>query len=350
MDHADDEDDDNVFVYMGGDQEVPWDVTHVRIHKSVKIIRAGAFRNCNRLVSIEMHDDVEIIEAEAFWGCWFTRIKLPGVRVIGGCAFEDCTALESVEFGDKLDSIEDYAFNRCISLRNIEIPKIRHIGWGVFKDCEQLTDAKLSEDLEAIGQEAFVRCFRLRRIAMPLKGNLLDVPYLFDDEEDIFYDCNYLSQVDLIGGIHKTISSLLLDSWRNEMNDGINQINRDLPIINRIGKTAAIRRWIARVLERMEHYKSEHYILLKNNTTQLELALWKANLDEKEEVVEEKQPAKKAKLNEELKDASTNQEANIDIHADKQQARVTCGANIIIPHVLSFLNDDDIFPLLNQNA
>jgi hypothetical protein len=41
---------------------------------------------------------------------------------------------------------------------------------------------------------------------------------------------------------------------------------------------------------------------------------------------------------------------NVDA-ADRQQARVTCGANIIIPYVLSFLNnDDDIFPLLNQNA
>ena len=135
------------------------------------------------------------------------------------------------------------------------------------------------------------------------------------------------------------------------MNDEIDRINRDLPNTPTDEKNAAIRRWIARVLERTEHYKSEHYALLKNNTTQLELALWKANLDEKEKVEEEKQPAKKVKLNEETwKDASTKEEANIDIYADRQQARVTCGANIIIPHVLSFLNDDDIFPLLNQNA
>jgi hypothetical protein len=68
--------------------------------------------------------------------------------------------------------------------------------------------------------------------------------------------------------------------------------------------------------------------LLKEFTTLLELALWKANLDEKEEVEEEKQPAKKVKLNEECwKDASAEEEANIDIHADRQQARVTCGAN-----------------------
>ncbi len=39
-DHADDGDDD-VFVYMGGRQEVPRDVTHIRVHKSVKNITEG---------------------------------------------------------------------------------------------------------------------------------------------------------------------------------------------------------------------------------------------------------------------------------------------------------------------
>jgi hypothetical protein len=56
MDQADDEDDDGVFVCMGGDQEVPRDVTHVRIHKSAKIIGRYTFRECRNLVSIEMYN------------------------------------------------------------------------------------------------------------------------------------------------------------------------------------------------------------------------------------------------------------------------------------------------------
>ena len=71
-----------------------------------------------------------------------------------------------------------------------------------------------------------------------------------------------------------------------------------------------------RVISRLKHYKSEHYALLKNNMTQLELALWKANLP------------------------------NVDA-ASRHDARVTCGANIIIPHVLPFLNDADEFPFLD---
>ena len=38
-------DDDEVFVYMGGDQQVPDGVRRARIHKSVKIVRARASRS-----------------------------------------------------------------------------------------------------------------------------------------------------------------------------------------------------------------------------------------------------------------------------------------------------------------
>ena len=107
MDHADgDGGDDDVFVYMGGNQRVPRNVRHVRVHKSVKIIRRRAFMYCRKLVSIEMHDGVEIIREEAFWCCdSLKRIKLTGVRVIEERAFYACRALEDVEFGNKLKTI-----------------------------------------------------------------------------------------------------------------------------------------------------------------------------------------------------------------------------------------------------
>ncbi len=321
MDHADDGDDDDVFVYMGGDQQAPRNVTHVRVHKSVKIISRWAFYDCINLVSIEMHDGVEIIEEEAFFLCNSLReVKLLGVRVIGARAFKNCTALEDVKFGYKLESIGDDAFYQCNSLRNIKLSKIRVIGDGAFCDCKQLTEVELSEDLETVGRAALAYCPRLRRITIPLKDNLLQ-------DNSVFVECDALSQVDLVGGVHKTVSSLFLESWRNEMNDEIDRVNRNLPryslylpTTNAADKTAAIRRWMERVIRRIQRYKSEHYALLKNNMTQLELTLWKVNLP------------------------------NIDAAESRHEARVTCGANIIIPHVLSFLNDNDEFPLADFYA
>ena len=64
-----DDDDVDIFVYMGGDQQVPDEVRRARIHKSVKIIRARAFYWRQHLISVEFHDGVEIIEEWAFYNC-----------------------------------------------------------------------------------------------------------------------------------------------------------------------------------------------------------------------------------------------------------------------------------------
>ena len=319
MDHADDGDDDGVFIYMGGDQEVPEDVTHVRVHKSVKIITGSAFMNCRKLVSIKVHDGVEIIEREAFSECHsLGTIKLAGVRVIEMEAFYECTALENVEFGDKLETIGFGAFS-FTSLRNIKLPKIRVIEHCAFAGCEQLTYVKLSGDLETIGHGAFYNC-PLRRIALPLKDDMFDE---VDNDQHAFHDCDNLSQVELIGGVHKTVSSLLLESWRNEMKDEIDRINQVLPNTATEEKTRGIQDWMERVLERIEHYKSEHYALLKEFTTLLELALWKANLD-----------------NNVGYDAAAREGVRVT-RGQRKRARkercITSGDSIVIKNVLPFL-------------
>ena len=47
---AEDGGDDDIFVYMGGDQVVPEDVRRVRIDKSVKIIPSWAFEYREHLI------------------------------------------------------------------------------------------------------------------------------------------------------------------------------------------------------------------------------------------------------------------------------------------------------------
>jgi len=47
--------------------------------------------------------------------------------------------------------------------------------------------------------------------------------------------------------------------------------------------TILICSWIRSVIDRMDHYKAEHNRLLKEHMTQLELAVWKAKLDDKED-------------------------------------------------------------------
>ncbi len=336
-DHAVEGGNNDVFVYMGGDQVVPRDVTHAIVDRSVDTIRVRAFYGCRSLVSIVMHDGVELIEYMAFYNCpSLKRINLSGVRVIQSGAFAYCSALENVEFGNKLETIWNGAFSYCSSLRNIKIPKMREIKASGFSFCDQLTDVELSEDLGKIRWGAFKNCPRLRRIALPLKAEIL--PY-----DEVFNKCHTLSQVDLIGGIHKTISSLHLESWRIAMNDEIDRINQTLPNIGSYDKTESIREWITIILQRIEHYKAKHYALLKEAISLLELALWRAALrkqEREEHSLDEKQPAKRAKIIEECGAVGTEEGSKSDVDAARRAARVTCGADIIIKNALPFLNYD----------
>jgi hypothetical protein len=146
---------DNIFLYLGGEQEVPRGVTHVCIDRSVKIIPRLAFDERANLVSVETHDELEIIEDQVFEGWGSLRgIKLSGVKEVKLLAFYNCRALTDAEFGDNLEIIGGSAFVFC-PLRSINIPTVRTIGRWAFEDCEQLTDVELGDKLERIGIGAF---------------------------------------------------------------------------------------------------------------------------------------------------------------------------------------------------
>ena len=83
---------------------------------------------------------------------------------------------------------------------------------------------------------------------------------------------------------------------------------------------------------------------MKEFTTLLELALWKAKLQEVED--EELSFSDFCGLWQE-KMTFLELKAKFDekFAAFRQVERVNCGANIIIPLVLPFLNNDDVFPL-----
>ena len=108
------------------------------------------------------------------------------------------------------------------------------------------------------------------------------------------------------------------------MKGEIDRINQTLPNDQSRDKTQAIQQWITRVLSRMDHYKSEHEVLVKEAMALLELALWKAKLlneaNEKKRIVNE-----------------VTKKAKIDAKAARKEHRVTCGASIVIKNVLPFL-------------
>ncbi len=311
---------DDIFVYTGGEQEVPDDVRRLRIAESINTIPARTFemQGGELLIEVEGHEKLKKIEKYAFYGCTFEKVtNMTGLIEIEECAFGDCPALGELEFG-KLEIIGRLAFLECCSLKSVNMPSVQLVERGAFMDCIALTDAVFGERLERIPVNTFANCDVLGRIVIPLKNN-------FTVEDEAFYGCQNLSRVDVVvGGIHETISSLQLEVWRNEMEGEIDRINQTLPTSNYYDKTQPIQQWIGRVLSRMQYYKSEHKVLVKEAMTLLELALWKAKLlNEADE--------KKCNVDEVTK------KAKIDAEAARKEHRVTCGASIVIKNVLPFL-------------
>ncbi len=312
--------DDDILVYTGGDQEVPRDVKRVRIAENVDTILERAFQDCYQLIEVEGHNRLRKVEEYAFHGCRrLSRVnKMQGLIEIEDWAFSGCSALSELEF-DNLEIIGQNAFVNCNSLRTINMPSIRRVGSGAFMRCVELTDVVFGKDLERIEDGAFFNCTALRHIAISLEDNILII------DNNAFDYCENLSRVDtLFGEINRNISSLHMESWRVEMQEEMDRINQTLPNTHSFEKADAIKQWITRVLSRMEHFKSEHQMLVKEAMTLLELALWKAKLlNEADE--------KRCNVN------AVTKNAKIVTGDARKEHRVTCGASIVIKNVLPFL-------------
>eukprot|EP00985_Skeletonema_marinoi_P019908 scaffold11593_cov129-Skeletonema_marinoi.AAC.2 len=325
-DHADDGNeggggDRDIFVYRGG--LAPQHVTHVRIDKSVEVIDEDAFNCCEDLVQVDTHDGIRKVGERAFFGCKSLRsIDLRSVVEIGEDAFYECVSLTDVQFGNKLETIGKYAFIECTSLEHLNLTSIITVKTWAFRSCKALTSIEFSERLETIELNAFCGCERLRHIAIPLKRDVFTFnPEL--QEYNQFSRCEQLTTVDLVGGAHnKTIASLHMDSWRTEMIAEINRINQVLPNTPADEKTESIKQWMDSVIDGMDHYKAQHHRYVKEALTLLELALWKAKLDEKEENFAE---------------GGTKKKAKVDAESVRKEKRVTCGADTVIRNILPFL-------------
>jgi len=317
-DHADGDGVD-IFVYRGG--RAPQHVTHVRIDKSVEVIEENAFRDCKHLVQVETHDGIRRVGVRSFYKCnSLRRINLKHVVEIGEYAFHQCESLESVEFGDNLETIGQCAFYGCRSLKHLNLPSIITIGRGAFYKCNALTDIELSERLETIEAHTFWECKRLQRIAIPLKRILIPLDDIFRRYNQ-FDGCDQLITVNLVGGIHTTVASLHMEKWKTEMKETISRINQVLPDADQGDKIAIIRQWIDTVLDKMDHFKAEHYRYVKEAITLLELALWKAKLGAREDNYAEGRTRK----------------TKTDVECARREKRITCGADTVIKNVLPFL-------------
>ena len=187
-------------------------VTEWDIPDSVTEIGPGAFGECNKLVSITIPENVEVIGKYAFWhvnnivyngklasknnwgaktvngyvdGCAVyeddTKKKLTGVSTIvtefdipnsvteiGQNAFLECEELEEITIPDGVKRIGKWAFAGCQELKNITIPNsVKVIEEVAFSDCQKLVTVTLPNKLKKIETELFFDCEKLKNVDIP---------------------------------------------------------------------------------------------------------------------------------------------------------------------------------------
>ena len=78
------------------------------------------------------------------------------VTKIGACAFRECESLVSIDIHDGMTTIERGAFRDCKSLTSINIPNsVTTIEKGAFQHCDKIPTEIKSDIIQRFGEKVF---------------------------------------------------------------------------------------------------------------------------------------------------------------------------------------------------
>lgn len=106
----------------------------VNLPNKLQTIQESCFSGCSVLEEVFLPDNLKSIGQYAFYNCGVTKIDIPvTVTKIERSAFKKCEKLTAVLLHEGLNVIEDNAFEDCKSLCEVTIPKsVSTIGRQVF--------------------------------------------------------------------------------------------------------------------------------------------------------------------------------------------------------------------------
>lgn len=128
-------------LYLNGNE-----IRDLVIPEGVTCIKAYAFYNFERMLSVTIPNTVTFIEV---------------------CAFEECHGLTSVIIPNSVTDIENHAFAYCSDLTAVTIPNsVTGIGHGTFRSCNSLTSIELPNSVMSIEDAAFQGCTVLNKVVI----------------------------------------------------------------------------------------------------------------------------------------------------------------------------------------
>eukprot|EP00980_Cylindrotheca_fusiformis_P024593 scaffold12118_cov138-Cylindrotheca_fusiformis.AAC.10 len=330
-----------------------WQLKEIQFPSSLLFLGPGSFNECHSLINVSLPEGLKSIEAFAFHDCmnlWVVALPF-SLKVIKERAFGQCTALKSIQLPQRLCTIETGAFRGCKSLINICLPMFCELGTDILRDattlCETFGDTETSaisglqnrfqglplhrlcyyQDIEIfVPMKRAIRKIRLvdsfgmtvfhimalssrpwlflfesltdlcpELLDQPDKQSNLPIDYLCMADAPEALECiRFVMKVTLVNRLN---SWLGLDTWRTKMQDHLDLFLSAANKDERLYRLNDLKRSFA-------------VLLLLEKTSLLELALWKAQL-----------------VNLEQDDSPVH----------RQSCLVNCGADVVIGHVLPYL-------------
>lgn len=137
----------------------------------------GAFKNCEKLETIELSSSITEIGSESFRGCKRLQTITFGenIKKVGESAFRDCIGLKSITVSNPEVEIGERAFENCARLSEINLPSdMAEIYGGVFNSCKSIESITLPDELTILGESSFADCVKLKSIKVPEKVTKID--------------------------------------------------------------------------------------------------------------------------------------------------------------------------------
>lgn len=141
-------------------------ITVISIPDSVQSIGERAFASCSGLNSISLPDKITVIPEQCFGNSGLTQVKLPeNLEIIENRSFYG-TQLKAVEIPETVTEIGEAAFGNS-KLKEISIPgTVKILAESNFSYCTSLEKAVLQDGVEQLGN-AFIGCKNLKELYIP---------------------------------------------------------------------------------------------------------------------------------------------------------------------------------------